>query len=227
MSTLTPIVERYGGDPAALVSFLGEETPAQLPYATLTGQHRSDSASDIAALAGAYEWQNNPLMFLVDGDMIAGHRDRLARIRRRIALRGDAPYLGVIESGRLTVHHVALDRSSIARTRVALPQADGVVMPFLANERPGAALARNRWISELILRLLRDALKQLVDAGLDGADAISLAGRALFARFLCDRELMPSGTPELGALDGLFDDSQQAARTCGWLDRTFNGDFLP
>lgn len=227
MSKLDLLVERYGADPAGLISFRGEESPALLPYTTLTDPHRRDSADELEALVGAYEWQENPLMFLVDGDMIAAGGDRLGRIRRRIALRGDAPYLAVIESGRLTVHQVALDRNPIERTRVSLPQTDGIAVPFLANERPGAALVRSRWISDLILRLLHSALKRLIDAGLNDSDAISLAGRALFARFLCDRELMPTNVSALGPQEALFDDPQHAGHTSAWLDATFNGDFLP
>jgi len=227
MSKLDALVERYGADPAGVVSFHGEPGPALLPYTTLTEARQRDSSGDLEALAGVYEWQHNPLMFLVDGDLLSGNEGRLGRIRRCIALRGDASYLAVIESGRLTVHKVALDRSPINRTCVELPHADRMVVPFLANARPDAALARSQWISDLILQLLRSALKQLIATGLNDSDAISLAGRALFARFLCDRDLMPTYLSESDQLDDLFDDPRRAANTSAWLDETFNGDFLP
>jgi hypothetical protein len=227
MNGLDILTDRYGADPAGLIAFDSDDNPALLPYATLTDARRRDSTADLSALVGVYEWQSNPLMFLVDGDMIDGDQPRLSRVRRRIALRGDTPYLGVIETGRLIVHQVALESGPIDGSRIDAPVAEGIVLPYLANERPRALAARKHWISEIILGLLNAALKDLIAAGINHGDAISLAGRALFARFLCDRDLMPPGVFEPGEQHRLFDDPHKAARTSAWLDTTFNGDFLP
>ena len=63
-------------------------------------------------------------------------------------------------------------------------------------------------------------------------DILSLVGRTLFLRFLGDRgvvtaehlaEIAPGGKK----LEDCFSDGTKAARTCNWLDVTFNGDFLP
>jgi len=63
-------------------------------------------------------------------------------------------------------------------------------------------------------------------------DALSLVGRAVFTRFLLDRDLLgEEDWSYLGISSGsgstLFDGSQRAAKTNAWLDVTFNGDFLP
>ena len=62
--------------------------------------------------------------------------------------------------------------------------------------------------------------------------AISLVGRALFARFLADRNLIPdnlthSKLQEPPNFGDLFCNGKQARITSNWLDKTFNGDFLP
>ncbi len=64
------------------------------------------------------------------------------------------------------------------------------------------------------------------------ADVLSLVGRALFFRFLYDRSIIQERNakdiaPQAEELRGCFDNAENAFHTCQWLDRTFNGDFLP
>jgi hypothetical protein len=64
-------------------------------------------------------------------------------------------------------------------------------------------------------------------------EVLALVGRALFTRFLLDRGILAQNTaPKLWKLLGnngaaAFDAPLQAAYTCEWLDRTFNGEFMP
>src|SRR5690606_23733975 len=69
-------------------------------------------------------------------------------------------------------------------------------------------------------------IDELIGVGVSHGDAISLVGRALFARFLGDRDLLPADlvTPEASGM--LFDNADKARTTCSWLDDTFNGDLL-
>jgi len=70
---------------------------------------------------------------------------------------------------------------------------------------------------------------------LDGLEVLSMAGRALFFRFLIDRDIVRPN--ELHGRDGIcpaasdlkdaFSTAKKAAQTSAWLDATFNGDFLP
>lgn len=215
---------RHGADLDCLCRF-DEDAPALLPYATLVTARRGGD-HDLAPLLGVYEWQGNPLVFLVDG---AALRDggQLQAIRRRLALRGDAPYLGVVEPGRLTLHRVALDAAPPARSRLPLnlpADAAQATFAYLGNQRPGLAAARRRWIADVVLKLLDDSITGLIEqAGVSDGDAISLVGRALFTRFLGDRALLPAGQPA----HNLFDTPARAAATSRWLDETFNGDLLP
>jgi len=223
-------LEQYGADPAAIRSF-DTDAPDLLPYATLLAA-RKNSDSVLAALTGVYEWQNTPLVFLVDAEKIA--RDQgLDRIRRLLAMRGDAPYLGVVRPGQLSLYRVSLDNDPADKTLIDLHIPTGeeqATFPHLSNHRPGVAPHPRQWISKVVLTLLSASIGDLkTQFKVADNDAISLVGRALFTRFLADRGLLPnslfpSGQNEAAAL---FDSADQAARTSQWLDVTFNGDFLP
>src|SRR5258708_29822844 len=91
-------LQQYGADLAAVYYFDLGDRPELLPYATLVSARNADDAS-LAALIGVYEWQNTPLVFLVDADRLVGDQ-ALSLIRRRVAMRGDAPYLGVVRPGQ-------------------------------------------------------------------------------------------------------------------------------
>lgn len=197
-----------------------------LPYATLAAARQAGD-NDLAALRAVYEWQGSPLVFLIDAGALRGEI-HLQTIRRRLAMRGDAPYLAVVGAGTLTLHRIALDALKPGMTSLRaheLPAAPAATFAFLANRRPVAEL-RRRWIADVVLNLLGKAIDALIElAGVADDDAISLVGRALFARFLLDRSLLPSLADR--PAQTLFDDARGAETACRWLDDTFNGDLLP
>lgn len=217
----------FGADQHALHS-LEADGPELLPYATLTNARRQ-SGSILGVVGAVYEWQDAPLVFLVDADQIDGDA-HIHKLRRLLAMRGDAPYLGISAPGRLDVYAIALDRKTPAQARIAVDRSTQAIknlFPHLANDRPKAARTKQGWISSVVLNLLTDAIDGLIGFEVEHGDAISLVGRALFARFLGDRDLLPAdfATPEVSA--ALFDNAANARATCIWLDRTFNGDLLP
>lgn len=226
----------YGGQPEA-VRWFDQDGPALLPYATLMHARRGGVAGgdpDLAALLGVYEWQNAPLLFLVDGDKLTD-KDHFLRLRRKLALRGDAPYLGLMTPGRLTVHGISLDAAGQQSSRI--PEEDlgslrRATLARLASTRPRTSGGRGKWISNIVLALLGDAIDALVRSHIEGApdvskeDAVSIAGRALFIRFLGDRNLLPPALVRRDSAD-LFKSRKAAEATSRWLDATFNGDILP
>ena len=177
-----------------------------------------------------YEWQGTPLMFLIDADVLEDD-PQLQRVRRLLAMRGDAPYLGVVEPGRLRVYRVALDNKTLQEARVTSVDQHGVastLFPRLGNVRPEAGITNDGWISNVVLRLLSGSTRSLIEHHhVSHENAISLVGRALFTRFLADRSLLPEGMSEPGIADCLFDTCNEASQTSDWLDATFNGDLLP
>ncbi len=220
-------LESFGADLKALHSF-ETESPELLPYATVVNARR-DGTSILGVVGAVYEWQDAPLIFLVDNEQVTGDQD-IHKLRRLLAMRGDAPYLGIVAPGRLEVYAIALDRKTPAQARVAVdrsPQAVKDLFPHLANRRPQAARTKQTWISNVVLKLLTDAINNLIGFELDHGDAISIVGRALFARFLGDRDLLPVSfaAPEIAAT--LFANAGNARLTSTWLDNTFNGDLLP
>lgn len=227
MTDLAAFIHGFGGDPAALRS-LDRDGPEILPYATLFTT-RCNRHEILGAVSAVYEWQGAPLIFLVAADSLRGD-DQLHRIRRLLAMRGDAPYLGVIGIGRLEVYRIALDRKSPGQARVDLgDDANDRSMAFarLGNMRPKAAISRRNWISNVVLNLLTGSITQMIAIGVSDEDAISLVGRALFTRFLADRGLLPPALSRNDAGGRLFDQKSVAEQTSAWLDTTFNGDLLP
>lgn len=227
MTDLTASLADFGGDPAAL-RLLDSDGPELLPYATLLTARRN-SNDILGAVSAVYEWQGAPLIFLVDADSLQGH-EQLHKIRRLLAMRGDAPYLGVIGPGRLEVYRIALDHKSPKEVRVDWSDGTGeqtTAFARLGNIRPKAAISQRNWISNVVLNLLSGSITQMITQGITDEDAISLVGRALFTRFLADRGLLPPELSQNDAGASLFDAQDAAERTSAWLDTTFNGDLLP
>ena len=228
MADVRASVAEFGADPSAFRS-LDDECPELLPYATLLTARRDRNAT-LGMVEAVYEWQGAPLVFLVDADSVEND-DQLQLIRRLLAMRGDAPYLGVVAPGSLRIYRIALDRKSLRRARIGSEDWGGArstVFARLGNVRPEAAITNRGWISNVVLNLLSGATTRLIDEfKVSHEDAISLVGRALFTRFLADRSLLPEGRSEPGTAASLFDTREVAEKTSDWLDTTFNGDLLP
>jgi hypothetical protein len=227
MLDLAATIAAFGGEKSSL-RVLDVPDADVLAYATLLDRSRADG-SLLSAIQAVYEWQGAPLMFLVDAAEVRDAPDRLLAIRRLLAMRGDAPYLGIVDVGHLDVYRIALDQKTTGQARVSEahdPAEPWMVLPHLANHRPDAALSDRHWISQVVLRLLTDAINDLIQrAKVNHEDAISLVGRALFTRFLADRALLPDAMAKDAT--ALFDNAGATRETSDWLDRTFNGDLLP
>ena len=227
MADLHASLAEFGADPSAL-HLLDDERPELLPYATLMTARRNGHAA-LGAVEAVYEWQHAPLAFLINADSLQDEA-QLQRIRRLLAMRGDAPYLGVVAPGSLRVYRIALDRVALQAAEVDWGDGDGArIAAFtrLGNERPKAAITHRGWISNVVLRLLDGATTRIIDLDVSPEDAISLVGRALFTRFLADRSLLPEGMSQAETAASLFDTPEVAQETSAWLDITFNGDLLP
>ena len=228
MADMRASLAEFGADPSAL-RLLDNEGPELLPYATLLTARRDRNAA-LGVVDAVYEWQGAPLVFLVDADSVKNN-DQLQLIRRLLAMRGDAPYLGVVAPGSLRIYRIALDRKSLRRARIGSEDWGGArstVFARLGNVRPEAAITKRGWISNVVLNLLSGSTTTLIDElRVSHEDAISLVGRALFTRFLADRSLLPEGMSEPERAASLFDTREVAEESSDWLDETFNGDLLP
>ncbi|MFC6841876.1 hypothetical protein [Xanthomonas theicola] len=112
-----------------------------LPYATLL-MARRPQGSVLGAVDAFYEWQGAPLLFLVAEDALQDAQ-HLHQIRRLLAMRGDAPYLGVVAPGRLDVYRIALDRHSPQQAMMDMgDHAPVTTLARLGNGRPEVASGR-------------------------------------------------------------------------------------
>jgi hypothetical protein len=228
MTELAAVVAEFGARATDLHLF-DADGPQLLPYATLVTARRSGH-DVLATVSGVYEWQGAPLIFLIDNDTLVDG-EHLRKVRRLLAMRGDAPYLGVVQPGRLEVYSIALDNKAPSEVEVDWGNSEdekAIAFARLGNYRPNAAVSNRDWISNVVLKLLTGSISRLIiSESVGDDDAISLVGRALFTRFLADRGLLPSNVVGDDNGAGLFDDHDVAKQTSSWLDRTFNGDLLP
>lgn len=227
MASLESLLADFGADPAGM-RLLDDDSPELLPYATLVSARRSGH-TPLGIVEGVYEWQGAPLVFVIAAASLKDD-EHLHRIRRLLAMRGDAPYVAVVAPGNLDVYRVALDKKTIREARVDWEDenvAPSAVFARLSNIRPKAAITHRNWISNIVLRLLTGSTETLIELGLSDEDAISLVGRALFTRFLADRSLLPADMSDAATAAALFDNRDLAENTSRWLDVTFNGDLLP
>lgn len=222
-----------------------KQSPDHVPYLDLlSDQVREEVVRLPDAVA---EFQGKPVMYLIDAG--SGEPDQAERLKlqQRLANRGDHAVLAIVRPGELTLYPLNLDRETLNKKgigktiRVADPQA-----PFLFEEIATGTLTglegqptASDPVFEEIRRLLDKAVNDLVvTKGLDGLAVLSMTGRALFFRFLIDREIVtaeliknicPAAAedPEAHRLFQVFSNAERAAQTSTWLDITFNGDLLP
>lgn len=224
----------YGITPSNVRALDDSASPELLDYLDLVEPRRNLTIR----LDGVAENLGRPLLFFVNESKLASdpakREAELSHLRRTLACRGDRTYLARILPGEIKVVPTSLEErtpdwqvynagTSEALTffsRLALGRYDGRGEP-----------RTNDFVFEKMFELLRQSAEALAHA-LDKADVLSLIGRALFFRFLCDRQIVTQGqktaiAPEASEIYSSFDTPKNAAATCSWLDSTFNGDFLP
>lgn len=216
-------LQPFGADRNQIIR-LADGGPQLLPYAALLRARQADP--ELELIEAVYEGSDGPLAFFVDAAALR-EPDILRRLRRRIALRGDAPFLGVVEPGRLSLFEVGLDDGQAPFELETVREDDPAALATFARLAIGdvGPATQTDAVTRTLLRLLADGTSALTKCGLAPLDGISLVGRALFTRFLADRGLLPERLKQ--EVTTLFSDPLKASGTSAWLDRTFNGDFLP
>ncbi|MGH9932557.1 MAG: HsdM family class I SAM-dependent methyltransferase [Pyrinomonadaceae bacterium] len=228
-------LREYGVTPNSVRMFGDDASPDMLEYLDLVGPQRSQKA---LLPDGVAESNGHALLFFVNESRLASEptkqSESLTNLRRLLACRGDRAYLARVLPGELKVVPVSLDdrtleweayepgttKATTFFSRLALGEYGGQGQPASAH-----------FVFKEMFGLLKQAGDGLANQ-LDRADVLSLLGRALFFRFLRDRQIVNEEdkqaiAPTASSLLACFDTAQAAAATCQWLDRTFNGDFLP
>jgi len=210
-------LEGFGATRAQLVDLAYEKGPRVLPYLDLA------RASNDGRPPVVFEVQGQPRAYVFDD---RGGNESVTRWLRRIAFRGDADWVGVLRPGRLDVFRASLGVDTPVLFE-SLPQG-----PFLFPALLHARYPRDvSSVRVALLALLRRSISSARAMGVDARDALSLVGRALFWRFLIDRDLLqglePGDiAPRATSWENCLDNKTSALKTFEWLDKTFNGGLL-
>lgn len=195
-------------------------------------------------LAAAVQNQGATLLYIVeaeDGESLSP--SALAELQRRLANRSDPAWLGVCTPGELQIYpigfHVAESLAPVATVRADEPQAPLFFQSLVQGAfSAGQSAPANDHVFEEIRRLLEHTTEAFVPhKTLVPLDILSMAGRALFFRFLIDRKIVREADMADGCawwsrykepdLRDAFATAENSSQTSAWLDATFNGDFLP
>lgn len=216
-------MEQYGAAASQVVDLARTEA-ATLRYADL----RRSADGDCPALV--IESQKQPRVYVYDQRDPSDALPLAARLVRRIAFRGDAEFIAVARPGRLDVYAAALGTRHQPQALKNLPE--GILrIPALLHSPPQFESGSVRTALRDLLRKSINAAKKIADV--DAHDALSLVGRALFWRFLIDRNLLDGlkpgdicGNANVASFPECVAHKAPALRTFDWLDQTFNGGLL-
>ena len=226
------LVERlvdFGVRKADFVELDSKDDPRLLRYVDLVRRKGSPLVDAVI------EEQNQPLLYIIDAARLVGspdHTDAISNLRRKLAMRGEPAWLGVLRLGRLDIYATDLrpaDGSKPASFDSGEPAAIGV-LPRLAQGENLTEPSSLR-LRDVLLGLMSDAGEELKELGLTADESIALAGRALFFRYLIGRGIIDeTHLPEISSgtnvLERCFGSATSLANTNAWLDRIFNGDLL-
>jgi len=213
-------------------------SPAQLDYLDLLPK-QSNHTPILTAVA---EHQGTALLYLVDvsGD-VKSDADSLAAVRRQLTNRSDPAWLGVVRPGSLEIFPIGFHEAANELPVKTIEERSPTAPMFFQSLAHGTFEENHRLrgtdyifhkIFDLLTRTTNDFVPKDGKGQLDALEVLSMAGRALFFRFLIDRRIvLPSECQEIcpaaSELKDAFSTAKKAAQTSAWLDATFNGDFLP
>ncbi|MES2950488.1 MAG: N-6 DNA methylase [Pseudomonadota bacterium] len=219
------------------VCWLSEPSADNIDYLDLLNP-LAGLSSDVR-LAAVVEYASQPLLYVIDGTPLAKAAvDWCAEVRctlQVLSLRGDPAYLVLLRPGQVTLYPVGFQGREDSGVEWPAPEVGGrsLIQELIAETIPGLADVESRrlGVHKLLFDLLSDAADELLATRAlkdNHDDVLALVGRALFARFVIDRQIMTAKTflKLKGRLDDCFADAGRAALTCEWLDEKFNGELL-
>jgi type I restriction-modification system DNA methylase subunit len=231
---------RYGIGKESVQWFKEKATPAQIDYLDLI-EPQGPLADQLVRPDGVVENQERPLLFFVNQGRLAEapveQRQQIHDLRRALACRGDRAYLAIIRPGTLDVIPVSLKDQTPNWKPFTVKGNTPEAITFFSRLALGTfddlpVGGEVDYLFKEIFTLVDKTATSLAKLNVKRADVISLVGRVLFFRFLRDRGIIKESNtkkiaPRAASLAHCFDDAENTAATCHWLDKTFNGDFLP
>lgn len=241
MKSIAAELLAYGIPGDAVIEFGAKPKPREVRYLDL---FKADDETQKSVLpTGVIESAARPAVyFRADGGLGAAELStiELQDLIRTLACRADARYLALISPGVITVYKIGFFNSaeeidSIFKTRPGTFRLRNLISGLDLPSLDSAANSDKQWLEGHLFSLLKgaaSAIRGVADKDLlSNEDVISLIGRALFTRFLVDRDILKDaelGNVVRGAKDAtqLFDTPKAASATFTWLDKIFNGDLL-
>jgi hypothetical protein len=214
-------------------------SPSQIEYLDLLPRRGVASASSVNAVA---EHQGTALLYLLDAcDAATANPVKIGELQRQLANRSDPAWLGVVRPGSLELYPIGFHETATTVPPQVVREQDPAAPLFFQSLVHGA-FAENDQLqgSDYVFKKIYDLLTQTTNAYVgvgkeeplvQPLDVLSMAGRALFFRFLIDRKIVLESEiwdicPAADGLKDTFASAEKAAQTSAWLDETFNGDFL-
>lgn len=245
MTQLQDALQAYGIEPhqVRVLSSDGLQRSAKLEYQDLIGRE-VNRAPDVDAVV---EYDGQPILYILRRNTLSHDQsenaDRLRDLLSRLACRGGATYLAVVDPGMLTIYPCVLSHETQTPDFTVIEEHSDSSRSFFQNLVQGSLKLNTRdlkvnEVHHVLLSALRTVSKALESSPAFRAreqnerflEVLALTGRALFIRFLADRGILSRDTFSLlgeVAADDLLSTVDSAARTFAWLDQTFNGDLLP
>ena len=235
-----PLADRLASYGCSAVIRLDEKLTSaeQLDYLDLLPK-QSNHAPVLTAVA---EHQGAALLYLVDasGD-VKSDAASLGALRRQLANRSDPAWLGVLRPGSLEIFPIGFQETADSRPVKIIEERSETAPLFFQSLVHGTFEENHRlsgtdYVFNKIFDLLTLMTAEFVPTEgkgkLEALEVLSMAGRALFFRFLIDRRIVLESErdqicPGAAELKDAFSTADKAAQTSAWLDATFNGDFLP
>jgi type I restriction-modification system DNA methylase subunit len=231
---------RYGIGRESIHFFQERATPEQIDYLDLI-EPQGPLADRLVRPDGVVQNQERPLLFFVNQGRLAQSPDeqhqQIGDLRRALACRGDRAYLAIVRPGILDVIPVSLKDKTQDWKQFSVKGDTPEAITFFSRLALGTledlpASGEVDYLFKEIFTLVDKTASSLDNLPIERNDVISLVGRVLFFRFLRDRGIIKESNrkkiaPLAASLAHCFDNAENTAATCHWLDKTFNGDFLP
>lgn len=233
-----PLTQRLAAYGCSTIIRLDEKLTSadQLDYLDLLPK-QSNHTPILTAVA---EHQGAALLYLVDESSdVKSDATSLAALGKQLANRSDAAWLGVLRSGSLDIYPISFRQTDGSPVKIVEERSTTAPLFFQSlvhgtfeeNHRLRGTDYVFKKIFDLLTRMTTEFVPKEGKGKLEALQVLSMAGRALFFRFLVDRRIVLEGErdeicPSADELKDAFSSANKAAQTSAWLDATFNGDFL-
>lgn len=241
MKSIASELHGYGIPADAVVEFGANPTAREVRYLDLF-KISKDPETD-ALPTGVIESAARPAVYFKSNESLGSSPLAPADLQdliRTLACRADARFLALISPGVVTVYKIgffdgAEENQYIFKDTPGRFRLRNLISGLDTSSLAAVNKSDAHWLEGHLFQLMKGAAKDIREAAseqvLSNSDVISLIGRALFTRFLADRDILKSSELDnvsRGATVAhqLFETPDAASATFRWLDTTFNGDLL-